>query len=58
MVDVFKMINVFAPPIMEDFFLFGENTPNIWNFQIISNESNKTVTYGMVTKVWFRNGKE
>ena len=41
MVEVFKMINGFAPPIMEDFFLFRENTRNIRNFQLISNESKK-----------------
>ena len=38
---VFKIINGFAQPIMEDFFLFRENTHNIPNFQIISNESTK-----------------
>ena len=42
MVEVFKII-VFAPPVMEDFFLFRENTHNIRNFQIISNESKKSV---------------
>ena len=34
---------------MEDFFLFHENTQNIRNFQIISNESKKTVRYGLET---------
>ena len=49
MVEVFKIINRLAPPIMEDFFLFRENTHNIRNFQIISNESKKTVRYGLET---------
>ena len=47
MVEVFKIINGFAPPIMEDFFLFRENTHNIRNFQIISNEPKKSVRYGL-----------
>ena len=50
MEQVFKIINGFAPPIMEDFFLFRENTHSIWNFQIISNESKKTVRYGLETE--------
>ena len=49
MEQVFKIINGFAPPIMEDFFLFRENTRNIRNFQIISNESKKSVRYGLHT---------
>ena len=49
MVEAFKIINGFAPPIMEDFFLFREDTHNIWNFQIISNETKKTVRYGLET---------
>ena len=49
MVEVVKIINGFAPPIMEDFFLFRENTHNIRNFQIISNESKKSVRYGLHT---------
>ena len=49
MVEVFKIINGFAPPVMEDFFLFRENTHNIQNFQTVSNESKKTVRYGLET---------
>ena len=49
MVGVFKRINSFAPLITEDFFLFRGNTRNIRNFQIISNESKKTVRYGLET---------
>ena len=49
MVEVFKIINGFAPPVMEDFFLFCENAHNILNFQIISNESKKSVRCGLET---------
>ena len=49
MTEVFKIINGFAPPVMEDFTLFCEYTHNIRNFQIISNESKKTVRYGLET---------
>ena len=60
MIEVFKMINGFTPPIMEDFFLYRENSHNVLNFQIISNESSiTTVRYGLETleKVWFRNSE-
>ena len=49
MVEVFKIINDFAPPIMEDFFLFPENTHNMRNIQIKFNESK--------SKLWFGNGE-
>ena len=49
MVEVFKMISGFAPPIMKDFSLFRENTHNIQNSQMISNESKKTVRHGLET---------
>ena len=49
MVEDFKIINGFEPPIMEDFFLVFKNTNDIWNFQTIYNESRKTVRYGLET---------
>ena len=49
MVEVFKIINGFAPRVMEHLLLFRENTHNIRNFQIISNESKKTVRYDLET---------
>ena len=49
MVEAFKMINGFAPPIIEDFFLFHKNTHNIRNFEMISNESKNTTRYGLKT---------
>ena len=48
-VEIFKIINGFAPPIVKDFVLFRENTYNARNFQIISNETKKTVRYGLET---------
>ena len=41
MIEVYKMINVYAPPIMEHFPMFRENTHNLRNFQIILNKTNK-----------------
>ena len=52
MVEVFKIINSFAPPIMEDFFLFRENTDNIRNFQIISNVSKKSTVKYRIPLLW------
>ena len=49
MVEVFELINGFAQPIKEDFFLFRENTYSIRDLQIISIESKKTVSYGLET---------
>ena len=49
MVEFLKIINCFASPIMEALFLVRESTRNIWNFQIISNESKKTVRYSFET---------
>ena len=48
MIEVLKIINGFAPPIPEDFYLFRENT-HIWNLQIIYDTTNKTVRYGLET---------
>ena len=41
MTEVFKIINGYAPPIMDKFFIFRENTHNFRNFQIILNENKK-----------------
>ena len=49
MTEVYKIINGYAPPIMENFFKFRENTYNLRNFQSISNENKKTVRYGLET---------
>ena len=54
MVEVFKIINGFAPPMMEDFFLFCENAHNIRNFQIISNESKKSIRWYRLETMKYR----
>ena len=41
MIEVFKIINGCAPPIMDNFFIFRENTHNLRNFQITLNENKK-----------------
>ena len=41
MTEVFKMINGCAPPIIDNCFLFRENTHNLKNFQIILNKNKK-----------------
>ena len=39
MIDVYKIINGYAPPIMDNFFIFRENTHNLRNAQIILNKN-------------------
>ena len=41
MIEVVKIINGYAPPIMGNFFIFTENTHNLRNFQITLNENRK-----------------
>ena len=41
MIEVYKIINGYAPPIMDNFFIFRENTHNLRNFQIILNKNIK-----------------
>ena len=49
MIEVFKIIDGYAPPIMDNFFIFREDTHNLRNFQIILNENKKTVRYSSET---------
>ena len=46
MIEVYKIINGYAPPIMGNFFIFRENTNNLRTFQIILNENKKN------SKIW------
>ena len=46
MIEVCKILNGYAPPVMDSFFIFRENTHNLINFQIISNENKKN------SKIW------
>ena len=41
MIEVFKIINGYTPPIMDNFFMFRGNKHNLRNFQVILNESKK-----------------
>ena len=49
MIEFYKIINGYAPPITNNFFIIIENTHNLRNFQIILNKSKnknkKTVRY-------------
>ena len=49
MTEVYKMINHIAPPIMSSLFEIRENTHNTRYFQVLSNESRKTLNYGIET---------
>ena len=42
MIEVSKIINGYAPPIMDNLFIFRENVNNLRNFQIIQNKNKKT----------------
>ena len=46
-IEVCKIINGYAPPIMDKFFAFAENTHNLRNFQLILNKNNKALIYGL-----------
>ena len=39
MIEVYKIINGYAPPIMDNLFIFRENTHNLRNLQIILNKN-------------------
>ena len=41
MIEFYKIINGYAPPITDDFFIIIENTHNLRNVQIILNKSKK-----------------
>ena len=34
MIEVYKILNVYVPPIMESMFVFRENVHSIWSFQV------------------------
>ena len=48
MTEIYK-INHIAPPIMSSLFEICENTHNTRYFQVLSNESRRTVNYGLET---------
>ena len=49
MTEIYKIINHIASPIMSSLFEIRENTHNTRYFQVLSNESRRTVNYGLET---------
>ena len=49
MTEIYKIINDIAPPIMSSLFEIRENTHNTRYFQVLSNESRRSVNYGLET---------
>ena len=47
--EIYKIINHVAPPIMSSLFESCENTHNTRYFQVLSNESTRTVNYDLET---------
>ena len=47
MTEIYKIINDIAPPIMSSLFEIHENTHNTRYFQVLSNESRRTINYGL-----------
>ena len=53
MIELSKIIHQIAPLIMNSHFVFRENTQNIPNYQILSNNVRKTVRYGLETILYW-----
>ena len=53
MTEIYKIINHIAPPIMSSLFEIRENTHNTRYFQVLSNESRRTINYGLET-IYYR----
>ena len=49
MIEVYKIVNAIAPPIMNSLFNFRANIHNIKNFPEIFTEKRKIVKYGIET---------
>ena len=49
MIEINKVMNNIAPPIMNSFFLFRENMHITQSFQILSSSTKKTLRYGLET---------
>ena len=47
--EIYKIINYIPHPIMSSLSEIRENTHNTRYFQVISNESRRTVSYGLET---------
>ena len=53
MTEIYKIINHIAPPIMSSLFEIRENTHNTRYCQVLSNESRRTINYGLET-IYYR----
>ena len=49
MIKIHNIINHIAPPIVSSLFEIRENTHNRRYFQILCNESRRTINYGLET---------
>ena len=49
MTEIYKIINHIAPPIVSSLFEIRVNTHNTIYIQVLSNESRRTVNYGLET---------
>ena len=49
MTEMYKIINHLAPPIMSSLFEIRENTHSTRYFQVLSNESRRTINYDLET---------
>ena len=49
MTEIRKIINHIALPVMSSLFEINENTYNTRHFQVLSNESRRSVKYGLGT---------
>ena len=49
MTEIYKIIYHIALPIMSSLFEIRENTHNMRHFQVLSNESRRTINYGLET---------
>ena len=49
MIEMYKIINQIAPAIMNSLFVHHENTHNICNYQILSNNIRQTVRCDLKT---------
>ena len=49
MTEIYKIVNVIAPPIINSLFTFRLNQHNLRNFQELSTEKRIAVNYGLAT---------
>ena len=49
MAEIYKIINHIVPPIMSSLFEIRENTHNTRYFQVLSNESRRTINHSLET---------